>query len=250
MSVTLGATAALRDVDLRVDAGEAIAIIGPSGAGKTTLLRVLAGVLDPDRGSASVDGVPLAGLTQRERQAIRASIGFVHQDHALVPVLRVLQNVIAGRLGKAGLSAGLRRMVFPLTEEREAVHATLERVGIGETLYKRVDRLSGGQQQRVAIARALYQEPRALLADEPVASVDPVRSRAIIQLLIDVAKERGATLIASLHDVELAVEFFPRIVGVRDGRVVFDVRADEHGTHAGLDKAMLQELYEQGDGQI
>jgi len=206
VSVTLGATAALRDVDLRVDAGEAIAIIGPSGAGKTTLLRVLAGVLDPDRGSASVDGVPLTGLTQRERQAIRASIGFVHQDHALVPVLRVLQNVIAGRLGKVGLAAGLRRMAFPLGEEREAVHATLERVGIGETLYKRVDRLSGGQQQRVAIARALYQEPRALLADEPV--------------------------------------------GIRDGRVVFDVRADEHGTHAGLDKAMLQELYEPGDGQI
>ncbi|MEM1450860.1 MAG: ATP-binding cassette domain-containing protein [Planctomycetota bacterium] len=245
VSVTLGRTRALQDLDLTIEAGEAVALIGPSGAGKTTLLRTLAGALEPSAGAVRLGGSNLADLGERERRDLRASIGFVHQDLALVPVLSALANVTAGRLGRDGLFAGLRRVALPRAAEAEEVHALLERVGIGEELYHRVDRLSGGQQQRVAIARALYQEPRALLADEPVSAVDPVRSRAIVDLLLDLARERGATLVASLHDVDLARERFPRIVGLREGRVELDARSADGGP-VELDGGSLERLFRDG----
>ncbi|MEL6428214.1 MAG: ATP-binding cassette domain-containing protein [Planctomycetota bacterium] len=220
--VELGANEALRSLDLRVDPGEMVALIGPSGAGKTTLLRVLAGALEPTGGVALIDGRPLAARSERERRALRARIGFVHQDHALVPVQTALTNVLAGRLGRWGAVRGPLRTLFPGRALQEEVHALLSRVGIGDALFERVDRLSGGQQQRVAVARALFQEPGCLLADEPVSSVDPARARATLELLQAVARERGATLVVSLHDVGLARRLFPRLIGLRAGRVVFD----------------------------
>jgi phosphonate transport system ATP-binding protein len=213
----------LADVDLSIARGEMLAVVGPSGAGKTTLLRLLNGTVSPQRGSVYMDGVALTScLPRRELRRVRSRVGFVHQDHSLVPTLRVAQNVIAGKLGRRGLWSSVRSMLWPSEEDLEQAFALLERVGIPEKLFLRTDTLSGGQQQRVAIARALFQEPDALLADEPVASVDPARARDLIVLLEEVAAERELTLVVSLHDLELAREFFPRTVGLREGRVAFD----------------------------
>jgi phosphonate transport system ATP-binding protein len=213
---------ALQDVDLAVEQGEAVALVGPSGAGKTTLLRLLNGTLRPSSGAVSIEGEDAAQLAPRALRALRARIGFVHQDHSLVPTLRAAQNVIAGRLGSLGMLASLRAMLWPSMLDLERAHELLERVGVGDKLFQRTDTLSGGQEQRVAIARALFQEPTALLADEPVASVDPARARDLIALLTELAAERGLALVCSLHDVTLARDFFPRVVGLRAGRVAFD----------------------------
>jgi len=235
-------TFALRSVDLEIGAGEALALVGPSGAGKTTLLRLLNGTLRPQDGSVSVDGQNLAGLSPRALRRVRTRIGFVHQDLDLVPNLRVSQNVAAGKLGRLTFLGSMRAMLFPPTEELERAHRILERVGIPEKLFERTDTLSGGQQQRVAIARALFQEPSALFADEPVSSVDPARARDTVALLTEISRERGLTLVASLHNLDLAREFFPRLIGLRAGRVVFDRRAadiHEREFHALYDLAPL-----------
>ena len=169
-----------------------------------------------------VDYEDLSKLRPLDLRRVRARIGFVHQDLALVPNLRVVHNVIAGRLGSLSFFGSLRAMSFARAELDEA-HRILERVGIGEKLFQRTDSLSGGQRQRVAIARALYQRPHALLADEPVSSVDPARARDTIALLCDLCAERKLTLVVSLHDLELARTFFPRLIGLRRGQMVFDL---------------------------
>ena len=220
-----------------------VALVGPSGAGKTSLLRLLNGGLSADSGSVQVEGEKLSRLTGSNLRRLRARIGFIHQDHALVPVLRVSQNVIAGRLGARGLFSGLRSVTWPKRQDLERAYELLERVGVPHKLFDRTDTLSGGQQQRVAVARALFQDPHALLADEPVASVDPARGRAIIELLVGLARERNLTLVASLHDIDLARAFFPRTVGLRSGRIVYD------GPTSEITGQGLQELYQlEGDG--
>lgn len=225
--VAFGGREVLSGIDLRIDPGERVALVGPSGSGKTTLLRLLNGTLVVDRGRASALGRDLARTGGAALREVRSRIGFVHQDHSLVPVVRVSHNVLAGQLGRRGSLAALRMMLFPRGEDLERAHAVLERVGLGERLFARTDSLSGGEQQRVAVARALFQEPVALLADEPVASVDPARARDLIELLLELARERGLTLLVSLHDVELAREFFPRTVGLRGGRKVLDGPTEE-----------------------
>ncbi len=242
---SLGGTRALGPLDLTIQPGEHVAIIGPSGAGKTTLLRVLAGAQELSAGRIEIEGRPLASLPPSERREFSAGVGFVHQDHALVPVLRVVQNVAAGRLGSRGFWNGLRRVLLTPKGEAEEIHGLLERVGVAETLYRRTDQLSGGERQRVAIARALYQRPSVLLADEPVASVDPVRAAEIIALLVELAKERSLPLVASLHDVGLAARFFPRVIGLRGGALLFDERPGADGRVV-LGKALLAELYGAG----
>ncbi|MEM8709509.1 MAG: ATP-binding cassette domain-containing protein [Planctomycetota bacterium] len=231
-----GGARALNGVGLEIVAGSRIALIGPSGAGKTTLLRLLAGATTPTAGSClTAEGEP---------PSIRAAdTGFIYQDHALVPVLRVLQNVLAGRLGRVGAIRGLRSVFLPRPHEVEAVYVTLERVGIERHLYTRTDRLSGGEQQRVAIARALFQEPKALLCDEPVASLDPARAEDVIGLLIQLAQESNATIVTSLHDERLARRHFDRILGLRNGRIVLDSRRGPGGDHPDLTPAALRDLY-------
>jgi len=204
-----GDIVALDDVSLDVRAGERVALIGPSGAGKTTLLRVISETLR-------------AHLAGRE-------IGFIDQTLALADALRVIHNVNAGRLGHWSSLRALASLVIPL--ERDRAHAALDRLGIVETIDAPVVQLSGGQRQRVAIARALVQDPKIILADEPVSQLDPERARSVLALLA------GRTLIVSLHRPELATEFCDRVVGLRAGRVVFDRAARD------VTPAMLSRLY-------
>ncbi|MEM7202813.1 MAG: ATP-binding cassette domain-containing protein [Planctomycetota bacterium] len=237
-TVRYGAQVALAQVDLRIRGGETVALVGPSGAGKTTLLRLLGAALRPEVGAVHVDGEAVDQLAGRRLRAVRAKLGFVHQDLGLVPQLRVVQNVLVGDLGRQSFLGALRLLARPPRADVVAAHRLLERVGVAGKLYERTDRLSGGEQQRVALARALYQRPSALLADEPVAAVDPARARDTIELLHTLARDEGLTLCASLHSVDLAREFFARLIGLRGGRVVFDRPS------AAVGEADLARLYE------
>jgi phosphonate transport system ATP-binding protein len=244
LAVLLGAREVLRVPALALERGSLAAIVGPSGAGKTTLLRVLGLALRPSAGELRLHGRAASALRGRELRAQRAALGFVHQELALVPGTSVLHNVLCGRLGRRTALGALRTLLCPSRAERLRAHALLERLGIGEHLYRDVEQLSGGERQRVAIARALAQEPAALLVDEPIASVDPARGRAVLELLLGLARERGLTLVASLHHVELARELFPRVIGLREGRIALD------GPSELLDERARHELYhlERGAG--
>lgn len=213
---------ALRAITCSIGRGERVGLVGPSGSGKTTFLRCLNGMVTPSAGKVRVLGADPGALAEPDLRMLRGRIGFVPQDLGLVPNLRVVQNVVAGGFGKQGLFGAMRSSLFPSWREKERVHSILQRVGVGEKIFQRTDRLSGGQQQRVAVARALYQAPEAILADEPVSSVDPARARDTVGLLTEVAEEEGMTLVMSLHNLGLAREFFPRLIGLREGRVVFD----------------------------
>ncbi len=237
VEVSFGPRRVLKGLDLAVAPGEAVALLGPSGSGKTTLLRLLNRALRPDAGAVTVADRRLEVLGEKELREVRAGIGFIHQDLRLVPNLRVSQNVLSGSLGRRNFLQSLLMFLHPAGADLEEAHRILERVGIGEELFQRVDRLSGGQQQRVAMARALFQKPRLLLADEPVSSVDPARAADLLDLLTGIGREQGLTLCVSLHDPELALRFFPRIVGLRDGHIDFDKPA------AGVTPEDLAPLY-------
>ena len=214
-------TVALEEVSLRIVPGERVAIIGPSGAGKTTLFRLLNATLRPTAGSLRFGEEDLAQVSPRRLPLIRRRIGTVYQQHNLVPQLRVVHNVLAGSLGRWSLATALWSLISP--RDLSKARSALEQVGIPEKLYTRTAHLSGGQQQRVAIARVLVQDPDVILADEPVASVDPTLGRAIIQLLAYLADQSQKTLVANLHAVSLALDIFPRVIGLRGGRVTFDL---------------------------
>lgn len=234
---SFGAQRAVSALDLAIPRGQTCGLIGPSGAGKSSLLRMVHGGLAPTSGRVLVDGAEPTKLEDAALRRLRTKIGVVRQDLGLIPNLSVARNVIAGALGRRTRFAAWRSMLMPREADLESVHAGLERLGIADKLFQRVDQLSGGEQQRVAIARALFQEPRLMLADEPLSALDPTRSREVLQLFIEVAAERGTTLILSLHDVELARECVPRLIGLRDGRVYFD------DASANLDDDDVRSLY-------
>ena len=218
---TPGGVAAVDNLDLSVGPGERVALVGPSGAGKSSILAVANGLVLPSSGRAEVFGVETTVLSRREHRATRRRIGTVHQDFALVGSLRVLHNVAAGRLGTWGRMRAIRSLIRPT--DRDEIHAVLERVGIAEKIWHRTDQLSGGQQQRVAIARLLFQQPDLLLADEPVSSLDPTRSKSVLDVLVEACDAHpGRALVTSIHDAPLAVSHFTRVIGLRDGRTVFD----------------------------
>ena len=226
---------ALKQISLRLSAGEQLAVIGPSGAGKTSLLRVACTSVRPSEGRVEALATNPWQLGAGGLRRLRARIGMVHQAPPIPPRLRVVTAVLAGRLGVWPLGRALASLLYPA--DIKGAREVLARLDLADRLFDRCDRLSGGQLQRVGIARVLYQRPALLLADEPVSALDPVLADAAVGQLVAQAEAGGATLLASLHAVDLALKWFPRIVGMRDGEVVFDAPA------RAVSPLMLHELY-------
>lgn len=224
---------ALNGISTEVESGSFTVIMGPSGAGKSTLLRLINGLETPSKGSVSVDGMSVTASSLRQ---IRGNVGMVFQHFNLVDRLSVMTNVLVGRLRFRSWMSSL--LFLFRREDIEIAHRALNRVGLVDKCWDRADRLSGGQQQRVGIARALAQGPKVILADEPVASLDPVSSEEIMQLLHQICRRDGITLLVNLHQVELARRFADRIIGLNEGRVVFD------GTPDQLDRTALASIYQ------
>ncbi len=212
---------ALQQITLQIHPGERVAIVGSSGAGKSTLLRLLNGTLRPTQGEVWALGQNLGQLSAARLRRVQRQIGTIYQQLHLVDNLAVVHNVNAGQLGRWSVWKAALSLLYPL--EVETVARALTQVGIPEKLYARTDHLSGGQQQRVAIARVLVQNPQAILADEPVSSLDPERSRDVMNLLRELAQTGGKTLIVSLHSIDLALSHCDRIIGLQAGQAVFDV---------------------------
>ncbi len=212
-------TVALHDVSFEVADGEFLIIIGLSGSGKSTLLRCINRLIDPTEGQILWDDVDIAAAEQTELREIRRQIGMVFQHFNLVRRSTVLTNVLAGRLGYVNPWASLLHR-FP-DEDRKMAMAALERMGIADQAHKRADELSGGQQQRVGIARALMQQPRMILADEPVASLDPVLAHSILERLEELNQEEDITVLCSLHYLDLVQQYATRVIGLRDGEIVY-----------------------------
>jgi phosphonate transport system ATP-binding protein len=232
-----GAVPALREQSLTVHAGEQLAIIGPSGAGKTTLLHLLACALKPSAGRLLLNDQDPWQLSRGALQKLRGALFLAPQVPPLPPRQRVVTAVLAGRLPHESLWASLRSLFYP-TDIALAERA-LAGFDVSDKLFDRVDRLSGGERQRVGLARALVSQASLILVDEPLSALDPTRSQHAIETLSRAAQERGATLVATLHHVEMALAHFPRIVGLRDGQVAFDLPAAE------VTPQLLQALYAQ-----
>lgn len=220
VSHCFGDLIALHNINLRIRPGERVALVGPSGAGKSTLLNLLNGSLRPSAGVVRALGFDLAQLSPRALRQVQRQIGVVYQQFHLVDNLRVIHNVNAGALGRWSFLKAAWSLIWPQEVERAA--QALAQVGILEKLYARTDQLSGGQQQRVALARVLVQNPVAILADEPISNLDPERGREIMDLLFRLSEEMRKTLVVSLHTIEYAYSHCHRIIGLREGGVLFD----------------------------
>ena len=216
---------ALQAVSLRVAAGEQVAVIGPSGAGKTSLLHVLACAAPPAVGGLRLDGQDPWQLPARALRRLRAQLFLAPQVPPLPARQRVVTAVLAGTLPRMGLLRSIRSLLYPVGIAE--ADAALARLDLQDKLFARADRLSGGERQRVGLARALLAQARLLLVDEPLSALDPARADQALQVLTAHARERHATLVCTLHDVQLALQHFPRIVGMRAGQVAFDLPAAE-----------------------
>src|SRR5574337_1134684 len=225
-------TVAVRELDLKIRRGERVALIGPSGAGKTTLFRMLNLTIPPTSGTLLFDGLDSRHFSGRQLRETRRRIGTIYQKHNLVPRLQVVHNVLSGKLGTWPTWRAVQSLIRPT--EVDLASEALRQVGIADKLYERIEILSGGQQQRVAIARLLVQNPEVILADEPVSSVDPALAVGIVKLLIDFSQTHLKTLLMNLHSVDLALAYFPRVIGLKEGKISFDLPAaavtDEHLT--------------------
>ena len=228
---------ALQGVSLSLQKGEVMAILGSSGAGKTTLFRLLNATLRPTSGSICVDGYELGTMSTGDLRRTRRRIGTIYQQHNLVPSLSSLQNTLCGCLGRWSLADTIRSILSPAKSDVEQALHALELVNLADKRHARADELSGGQQQRLAIARVLMQKPDVILADEPIASLDPALTDEIMSLLIRVGSEGRRTLVVAMHKVGLALQHFPRVVGLRAGSVFFDRPSDA------VDQDILQGLY-------
>ncbi len=236
------APAALRALSLEVTAGEQVAVIGPSGAGKTTLLHLMACALKPSSGSLGLDGRDPWQLSTPELQRLRGQLFLAPQVPPLPPRQRVVTAVLAGRLPGIGLWQALRSLFYPVGIPQ--ADAALARFDLSDKLFARVDRLSGGERQRVGLARALLSQARLLLVDEPLSALDPARADQALATLTQWARDNAATLVATLHDVPAALHHFPRIIGLREGQLVFDLPAKQ------VTPALLRELYAQEPAQV
>jgi phosphonate transport system ATP-binding protein len=236
------AAPAITALALQVEPGEQLAVIGPSGAGKTTLLQVLACALPPQAGRLRLDGVDPWALPRRELQRLRGRLFLAPQVPPLPPRQRVVTSVLAGALPAMGLAASLASLFYP--RDIPAADAALQRFDLADKLFERVDRLSGGERQRVGLARALLAPAALWLIDEPLSALDPTRAAQALRTLVDEAAARRVTLVATLHQVDMALAHFPRIVGLRDGRLAFDLPA------AQVTRGHLTALYAQHENEL
>jgi len=230
-----GGVLALDDVSFKIEQGEFLAVIGLSGSGKSTLLRCINRLVEPTSGQVIWNGIDVTSANQSELRLIRRKIGMVFQHFNLVNRSPVITNVLAGRLGYVNPAMSLLNR-FPEEDVKGALKQ-LERVSIADQAYKRADELSGGQQQRVGIARAMIQEPEMLLVDEPVASLDPVLAHSIMQYLEKINKEDGATVLCSLHFLDLVHRYADRAIALNDGKLMFD------GSPSAIDDEKFKEIY-------
>ncbi|MEK1907080.1 MAG: phosphonate ABC transporter ATP-binding protein [Pseudomonas sp.] len=228
-----GSNAVLRGIDLDIAPGEFVVILGQSGAGKSTLLRCMNRLVQADAGTLTVAGMD--AIACRDTRALRQQVAMIFQHHNVVPRLSVLKNVLTGRLGAVSTLASVLQLFR--REDIDLAMECLQRVELAHKAQQRTDSLSGGQMQRVGIARALAQRPKVILADEPVASLDPKTSRLVLQYLRDATRELGITVVCNLHQVDYAREFGDRIVGLAHGRMVYDGGPD------GLTDDVLQRIY-------
>ena len=233
---------ALRSLDLSITSGEQVAVIGPSGAGKTTLLQVMACALPPSAGKLQLDGHDPWSLSRSLLQRQRGQLFLAPQVPPLPPRQRVVTSVLAARLPSMGLLSSLRSLFYP--SDIPAAFDALDHFDLADKLFERVDRLSGGERQRVGLARALLAPAKLWLIDEPLSALDPTRSKQAVAALQDSARERGASLVATLHQVDVALAHFPRIVGLRDGQLAFDLPA------AQVTQERLARLYDQFEHEL
>lgn len=237
LTKTFGSRRALDEVSIAVAPGEMVALIGASGSGKSTLLRHLSGFVGGDRGKVTIHGecVQSHGRIDRKVRAVRSNIGFIFQQFNLVGRLTLLTNVLTGQLYRIPNHRSLLKLFT--RREREIGMQALAEVGMDGYAFQRASTLSGGQQQRAAIARALVQGAKVILADEPIASLDPESSRKVMEILARVNREHGCAVLVSLHQVDVALRYCPRVIAMRDGRVVYD------GPAADLSPQFLNDLY-------
>ena len=226
---------ALSDVSLKVRAGEFVTVIGRSGAGKSTLLRCVNRLVEANAGTIEFDGMDVRALRRGDLRHLRTRIGMIFQHFNLVPQQTVLENVLHGRLGYKSTLAGV--LGYYTAEEKEKAIEILHRLGLEDQLHKRCDQLSGGQKQRVGIARALIQEPRLILCDEPIASLDPGSAKKIMDRLYKISRDLNITILMNLHQVDVAIKYSDRIIGMREGKIVYDDNAKS------LKKKFVAEIY-------
>ncbi len=235
-------TKAINNLTFSITEPQVLAIIGPSGAGKSTLIRCINRLVEPSSGRVELNGTNLVELKTRELRKARRRIGMIFQEYNLVERLTVMENVLSGRLGYVSfIQAFLRR--FPSEDVSAAFHL-LDRVGLKGYQDTRADSLSGGQRQRVGIARALIQKPDLLLVDEPTASLDPKTARQVMRIMVELALEQNTPTLVNIHDVPLAKSFANRVIGMRDGEIVFDGKPD------GLTESQLTEIYGEEDWTV
>jgi phosphonate transport system ATP-binding protein len=230
-------TRALKDVSFEVNDGEFLAVIGLSGSGKSTLLRCINRLIEPTSGKIIWNDVDITAVSGKEMRKVRRQIGMIFQQFNLVKRSSVLTNVLSGRLGYVNSFQSLFGIFSPQDHQRAVDN--LEQVGLSEKAHVRADSLSGGQQQRVGIARALMQEPKLILADEPVASLDPVLAHSILKYLEQLNKERGITVLCSLHFLDLVHRYATRAIALKDGELVFQ------GLPQQIDDAQFKAIYGQ-----
>jgi len=219
---SFGANLALKDISFTIHQGEMVALIGPSGSGKTTLLKLLNAQHLPDKGSLYLDETEVRDTSRKKLQQLRQKIAYIPQDLGLVSTLKVYQNVLLGRIGTFSTPTLLWKFLFPNDALLEEIRLILESLGIAEKLFQQTSSLSGGQQQRVAVARALFQKAHTILADEPVSAVDPARAKSLVTILKEISEKQNISVVMSIHNIDIATNFFPRIIGLQAGQLVLD----------------------------
>ncbi|NLK94584.1 MAG: phosphonate ABC transporter ATP-binding protein [Clostridiales bacterium] len=237
-----GGTKALENINFSVKEGEFISVIGPSGAGKSTLLRCINRLIDSTEGEIIFDNTNVGEIKKKDLRKLRTKIGMIFQHYNLVERLSVIENVLHGRLGYKSTIQGI--VGHYTEEEKEEAFRILGMLGLEEQAYKRCDQLSGGQKQRVGIARALVQNPKLILCDEPIASLDPNASKIIMDHLKDINKKLGITCVLNLHQVDVAMKYSDRIIGINSGKTIFN------GAPSELTKDKIHEIYGSDEGSL